>query len=187
VRQLSLLLLALAPLGGAAVAQLAFAPTAAARIAPPAVSSGPSAGPAASVVRFAGGAAARVAPAAGPHSVLQTPDGSLDVAVETYGDCSGEAPLTHAAAAIDTCITGLTYFIGHNPGVFTPLMRLGVASKLYYFDAGGRPHHLQVIAARTWLRDAGVPPPVRSGEAAQFQTCVTADGSVDRILDAVEV
>ena len=28
---------------------------------------------------------------------------------------------------------------------------------------------------------------LREGEAAQFQTCVTADGSVDRILDAVAI
>lgn len=125
-----------------------------------------------------------------PRNLLATPDGLLQASVGVYSDCRGFAPLSHAVAAIDTCISGLTgvpYFVGHNPGVFTPLVTLAVGSTIDYFDGTGREHALRVIAARTWLRRSGLPPPVQAGEAAQFQTCLTADGSVDRILDAVEV
>lgn len=121
-----------------------------------------------------------------PRNLLETADRSLSTWVGTYGDCSGKSALTHASAAVDTCITGLYYFIGHNPGVFTPLMSVGVGSIIEYYDGAGHHHRLQVIAERTWLRKDGVPPPAEAGEAAQFQTCVTPDGSVDRILDAVE-
>lgn len=127
------------------------------------------------------------ADARNPHNVVFTADRSVYTQVGIYDDCSGRTLLTHDAAALDTCVSGVRYFIGHNPGVFTGLMSAGVGSLIGYYDAGGHLHHLEVIAARTWLRRDGVPPPVRDGVVAQFQTCVTADGSVDRILDAVEV
>lgn len=122
-----------------------------------------------------------------PHNLLFTPDHSVFTPVGSYTDCTGQAPLTHAAAAIDTCIGGLQYFIGHNPGVFTGLMSAGVGTLIGYYDASGRLHRYEVVADRTWLRKYGVPPPVKNGEVAQFQTCASADGSVDRILDAVEL
>jgi hypothetical protein len=122
-----------------------------------------------------------------PHNVVFTADRSVYTGVGTYADCTGRSLLTHSAAAVDTCITGVRYFIGHNPGVFTGLMNAGVGTLIGYYDATGRLHHYEVIAARTWQRADGVPAPVRDGVVAQFQTCVTADGSVDRILDAVEV
>jgi len=51
----------------------------------------------------------------------------------------------------------------------------------------GRAHPLRVVAVRQEARSAGPPPPAQAGVVAQFQTCVTLDGSVDRILDAVPV
>lgn len=125
--------------------------------------------------------------ASNPHNLVFTSDHSVFTTVGSYGDCTGRAPLTHAAAAIDTCVAGVRYFIGHNPGVFTGLMSAAVGTLIGYYDAAGRLHRFEVVADRTWLRSSGVPPPVVAGEAAQFQTCVTADGSIDRILDAVEV
>ncbi len=126
------------------------------------------------------------ADARNPRNLLFTADRAVYTEVGSYTDCSGHAALTHATAAIDTCVTGLRYFIGHNPGVFTGLMRVGVGALIGYYDATGHLHRFEIVAARTWLRKDGVPPPAQVGEAAQFQTCVTADGSVDRILDAVE-
>jgi hypothetical protein len=122
-----------------------------------------------------------------PHNLVFTADHSVFAPVGTYSDCTGRQPLTHTAAAIDTCITGLHYFIGHNPGVFTGLMDARAGSVIGYYDARGRLHRYQVVTVRTWLRSSGVPAPVRPDEAAQFQTCVTLDGSVDRILDAIEL
>ena len=130
--------------------------------------------------------AQRDAEAQNPHNLLFTADHSVYTQVGAYKDCTGQATLTHATAAIDTCVVGVRYFIGHNPGVFTGLMTVPVGGLIGYYDGAGHLHRLVVIAERTWLRDDGVPPPERPGEAAQFQTCVAADGSVDRILDAVE-
>ena len=124
----------------------------------------------------------------GPHNQLVSTDGSLDTGVTTYSDCSGATELTHAEAAIDTCVTGRTYFVGHNAGVFTPLLGLGVGDTITYYDNEGAAHRLRIVSVRdNWLRADGVPPLANSDVVAQFQTCETAypDGSHDRIIDAV--
>jgi hypothetical protein len=124
----------------------------------------------------------------GPRNLLRSADDSLDTSVTVYDDCSGQTELTHDTAAIDTCVGGRTYFVGHNAGVFTPLLDLGVGDLLTWYDAGGAAHRLRVVAVRDdWLRDTGVPPLATGAVVAQFQTCETAypDGSHDRILDAV--
>jgi hypothetical protein len=123
-----------------------------------------------------------------PHDLLLSADGSLDTGVTTYGDCSGATELTHSEAAIDTCVSGRTYFVGHNAGVFTPLLDLGVGDVITYYDHTGAAHRLRVVEVRdNWLRAGGVPPLANGDVVAQFQTCETAypDGSHDRILDAV--
>lgn len=117
---------------------------------------------------------------------LVSADGSLNTGVGTYSDCTGQTALTHASAAIDTCVTDVVYFIGHNPGVFTPLLHMGSGSVITYWDGSGTAHRYQIVASRTWYRSNGVPAPV-GGAAVEFQTCLTADGSVDRILDAVAI
>jgi hypothetical protein len=122
-----------------------------------------------------------------PHNLVFTGDNAVLTSVGTYTDCTGQAELTHIAAAIDTCVGGVRYFIGHNPGVFTGLMHVGVGGLIGYYDGGGRLHRFEVVAVRTWLRKSGVPPPAAAGVVAQFQTCITPDGSVDRILDAVAI
>ena len=130
--------------------------------------------------------AAPVAEPPNPRNLLLTADGRLRTAVGTYDDCSGWTPLSHAEAAVDTCVTWVRYFIGHNPGVFWPLATLDVGSTIDYYDPQGTEHRLRVVSARVWLRSAGPPPLAEPDVTAQFQTCISADGSVDRILDAVE-
>ncbi len=125
------------------------------------------------------------APPALPHSRLVSADGRLDTGVGVYSDCSGNAALTHATAAIDTCITGRTYFVGHNPGVFTPLMSETVGAVITWYDGAGAAHPLRIVAVRNWNRSDGVPPVASSAVVAQFQTCLVADGSRDVIMDAV--
>lgn len=125
---------------------------------------------------------------AGPANTLLSGDGTLDTSVTTYADCSGATELTHDTAAIDTCVNGRIYFVGHNAGVFTPLLDLGAGSVITWYDDGGAAHRLRIVAVRdNWLRDNGVPPLANGDVVAQFQTCETAypDGSHDRILDAV--
>lgn len=117
---------------------------------------------------------------------LTSGDGSLDTAVGVYGDCSGRTELTHVMAAVDTCIPGPQYFVGHNVGVFTPLMHMGVGAIITYYDGGAAAHAWRVVSVRAdWRSANGVPPATGSDVVAQFQTCVVADGSVDRILDVV--
>jgi hypothetical protein len=117
-----------------------------------------------------------------------TGGGGLDTAVGVYGDCSGHSELTHAMAAIDTCISGPQYFVGHNVGVFTPLMRMGVGAIITYYDNSSIAHVWRVVSVRpNWVSANGVPAVTGADVVAQFQTCVVPDGSVDRILDVVAV
>ena len=125
------------------------------------------------------------APPAPPRNRLVSRDGRLNTGVTTYSDCSGNTPLTHSSAAIDTCVTDVTYFVGHNPGVFTPLFSETVGSIITWYDGAGHAHPLRVVATRNWYRADGVPPPVSGAVVAQFQTCEVSDGSKDLILDAV--
>ncbi|HEY2702240.1 MAG TPA: hypothetical protein VGL20_00980 [Candidatus Dormibacteraeota bacterium] len=117
---------------------------------------------------------------------LTSGDGTLHTAVGVYSDCSGRSELTHAMAAIDTCIPGPQYFVGHNAGVFTPLMHMGVGSIITYYDGGATAHVWRVVSVRgDWRSANGVPPATEGDVVAQFQTCVVPDGSIDRILDVV--
>lgn len=120
-----------------------------------------------------------------PQNRLVSEDAGLDVGVGLYADCSRATELTHSGAAIDACIGGRTYFIGHNPGPFTPTLDLKPGSEITYFDAAGHAHAYRVVGARTWNRFWGAPPLARPDVTAQFQTCLTMDAVWDRILDAV--
>jgi hypothetical protein len=112
------------------------------------------------------------------RSHLSGPFG-LDTAVGIYGDCSGKTELTHAEAAIDTCVTDQTSFVGHNLGVFTPVMQLSVGDVVTYTDAVGVRHPWTVTA----IRDVPIntPPSHGADVVAQMQTC-TLRGSW-RIVD----
>jgi hypothetical protein len=108
----------------------------------------------------------------------------VDTAVTSYGDCSGTAVVPQGMAAIDRCApAGLVYFLGHNPGVFSPLMNAEMGQKITWFDSAGAAHPLKIISVRNVSRFDGFPSPT-AGALAEFQTCANADGSVDRILDA---
>lgn len=120
-----------------------------------------------------------------PHDRLVSEDAGLDTGVGVYADCTRATDLTHSEAAIDACIGGRTYFIGHNPGPFTPTLNLQPGSEVIYFDDQGAAHPMRIVTARTWNRFWGPPPLTESDVVAQFQTCVTLDAVWDRILDAV--
>lgn len=120
------------------------------------------------------------------RSWLTSGDGTLNTGVGVYSDCSGATELTRASAAIDTCIAGPRYFVGHNAGVFTPLMHMGVGSIITYYDENGVAHVWRVVSVRAnWRATNGVPPATQADVVAQFQTCAVPDGSIDRILDVV--
>ncbi len=131
-----------------------------------------------------GGGSAAPAPG-GPRNLLTSGDGTLNTAVGVYSDCSGASPVPTDRAAVDTCIRGRTYFVGHNLGVFTPLMHMGVGSSLTWYDARGAVHRYRVVAVRDTPGGAHPLTTTTHRVAAQFQTCAVTNGSVDRILDAV--
>jgi hypothetical protein len=117
---------------------------------------------------------------------LTSGDGTLNTGVGLYTDCSGGTELTHASAAIDTCISGPPYFVGHNAGVFTPLMHMGVGSIITYYDGSAVAHVWRVVSVRAdWRAADGAAPATQPDVVAQFQTCAVPDGSIDRILDVV--
>ena len=117
---------------------------------------------------------------------LVTTDGSVNTGVGVYSDCSGSTPLARYEAAIDTCFRGVTYVVGHNPGVFTGLLSESVGSTLTYWDGAGTPHHLVIIGRRQWVAANGNIQPL-AGATYEFQTCLDLSGSVDWIFDAVAV
>ena len=119
------------------------------------------------------------------HRDMLVGPGGLHARVTTYADCTATAPLDRGTAAIDLCVTGRAYFIGHNPGVFTPLLSMGPGSLIVWWDHSGTAHRLEVadVDLGTSARGADATPP--AGVVAQFQTCEVADGSVIRVLDAI--
>ncbi|MFN2568665.1 MAG: hypothetical protein ABR564_03575 [Candidatus Dormibacteria bacterium] len=131
-------------------------------------------------------APARTAAPVSHTNYLTSDDGTLNTGVGTYSDCTGNSPLASDQAAILTCVTGRLYFVGHNYGVFTPLIHMNTGDGITYWDARSVPHHYRVVAVvPAWQRANGPPPPSQSNVTAQFQTCATPDGEVDRILNAV--
>lgn len=123
-------------------------------------------------------------PPDGRRSRLVSADGSLDIAVGSYTDCSGAAPVPRDEADLDPCFLGRLYFVGHNPGVFTPLMHLGSGAVITYYDQRGSAQRFRVTAWRVIERNQGALT-LPAGVSAQFQTCESVDGFTVRILDAV--
>ncbi len=122
------------------------------------------------------------------RNMLVSEDGSLRTALGTYSDCSGHTPLTHAVAAIDTCVGGRAYFVGHNPGVFTPLMSMSTGEVITWYDRGGAPHPMRIVSIRDgWASANGAPAATQRDVVAQLQTCETYSptGAYDRIVDLV--
>ena len=129
----------------------------------------------------------RATPAsASSNGVLTSDDRTLHAGVGTYTDCSGHTPLQTGEAAIDTCIGGRRYFLGHNYGVFTPLLHMQPGDHLEWTDGRNVRHRLRIVAARDWVPSDGAPPVVEPDVVAQFQTCVKEDGSLERILDTIQ-
>ena len=134
-----------------------------------------------------GGVERRVTPPIVQRDLLTSDVDTLHTTVGDYSDCSGASAIPSNQAALWTCVPGRLYFVGHNPGVFTPLMRMRVGDRLTYVDDDGTSHRYQVVRVESWGRADGFPPPASAQVVAQLQTCITADGWSDRIVDVIEV
>jgi hypothetical protein len=63
---------------------------------------------------------------------------------------------------------------------------VGVGSLITWYDSGGEAHPLRIVSQRDLPRSTPTLLLSQPDVVAQFQTCLTADGSLDRILDAVQ-
>ncbi|HEX3606407.1 MAG TPA: hypothetical protein VH134_10830 [Candidatus Dormibacteraeota bacterium] len=120
------------------------------------------------------------------NGMLNSDDHTLHASVGTYSDCTGRTPLQSGEAALDPCIKGRHYFLGHNAGVFTPLLHMQPGDHLDWTDGRGADHRLRIVAVRDWYPNHGAPPVTEPDVVAQFQTCAREDGSLERILDTVQ-
>ncbi len=98
------------------------------------------------------------------------------IPVTSYDDCTGRVPLTHAAAAIDTCVKDEMYFLGHNPGVFTPALDLRVGDEVDYIESNGAQHHFVVDSI--FVAVPPLRPPRPDYISAQMQTCIDAQSDL---------
>ncbi len=160
--------------------------------APPVTVAPPVAPAAAGAVLAASAPAAPTAPASpaapAPHAqrnLLTGPHGLDAVVGPAYTDCTGLSEVPHDVAVIDTCHTTAILFVGHNRGVFTPLLSYAVGDVIAWHDAAGTLHHLRVVAVRN-VSSSVFPPAIGTYE---FQTCLypTGTSALDHDLDAVEV
>lgn len=102
-----------------------------------------------------------------------------------YTDCTGTSEVALASAQLYPCHTTGVLFIGHNQGVFTPLLSFVVGDVINWSDGAGGLHHLRIVAVRDV--SSSVWPAVLG--AYEFQTCLypMLNSPMNRYLDAVEV
>ena len=91
---------------------------------------------------------------------------------------TGQAALTHTSVAIDTCVPRDTYFVGHNPGLFTPLVSDQPGAVLTYYDGSGTAHRYVIQGSVDVVLADGAPTPP-AGTVAQFQTCICPPAEPD--------
>jgi hypothetical protein len=76
---------------------------------------------------------------AGPRSWISVPSVHLGVAVVDYDDCTGNTPMTRSAAVHYLCSAQpVTVLVGHNPGVFSPLLGTHAGDLVTYRDQSGQ-------------------------------------------------
>ncbi len=157
---------------------------------PPPVETHPAAAPAHSAAATAAPRPTTAVPTAiakpSPQRDLLTGPHGLNTRVgSAYTDCTGDSTVARDGAFIDTCHLDAVLFIGHNQGVFTPLLNYVVGDVINWYDGAGSLHHLRIVAVRDV--SSKVFPPVLG--TYEFQTCrfTTPNSPLDRDLDAVEV
>jgi sortase (surface protein transpeptidase) len=98
--------------------------------------SGPAGAGGSSTARFPGTRSSGPYAASAPTVVeLAVPSVGLRIPVVDYRDCSGLEPMTRATAVQYTCTPDeVLALMGHNPGVFTPLLRTHPGDRVIYSD-----------------------------------------------------
>jgi hypothetical protein len=110
------------------------------------------------------------------RSWISAPAVGLEVPVICcYSDLSGRVIPAHGVATIDTRAgANNLYLLGHNPGVFTPLLGLGPGALVRYWDNAGQGHDF-IIRSKISVDRNDVSPLVASYASLTLtlQTCLT--------------
>lgn len=86
---------------------------------------------------FGGDQATGAIPIPRPGSALRVPSVGLQVAVDDYGDCTGDTPMTRSDAVHFLCTpAAVVALVGHNPGVFSPLLHTQPGDRVSYLHDG---------------------------------------------------
>lgn len=111
----------------------------------------------------------------------------LDLPVGWYGDCLGQAPVPRWGAWRWSCAgANNTYIMAHNPGTFTPILRLQVGDVVEYGDPTGRVHNYRVSSTTIVSNTTLWPLAATDAVSLTLQTCWTWDGTRDFIVRAIE-
>jgi hypothetical protein len=118
------------------------------------------------------------APAPRAGSVLTVPSVGLQVGVVDYGDCSGNTAMTRTSAVHFLCTpSAVTTFVGHNPGVFTPLLRTHTGDQVVYRHDGVQDTYVIRSQQRVTPEQAAAASQDGSYVHAVFATCAEPDSS----------
>ena len=113
-----------------------------------------------------------------PGSRILVPSVGLQVGVVDYSDCSGETPMTRLTAVHFMCTpAAVTTFVGHNPGVFTPLLRTQAGDHFYYQHDGVQDAWVLTGRYRVSPQDAAAYSQDGSYQHAVLATCAEPDSS----------
>jgi hypothetical protein len=112
----------------------------------------------------------------------------LSQSIVDYRDCTGQVPVPRDSGARDWCSAAdRVWLVGHNPGVFTPLLNTHTGDLVRYWDNNGSASTNRIVSIQTVLRTAGPACIGESDPGLVLQTCAVLDGSVDWIYRTVPV
>jgi hypothetical protein len=121
-------------------------------------------------------------------NTIVIPSLGLSLPVGWYGDCLGQAPVPRWGAWRWSCAgANNTYIMAHNPGTFTPILRLHVGDVVEYGDPAGRVHTYRVSATTIVTNTTLWPLAATDAVSLTLQTCWTWDGSRDFIVRAIQI
>lgn len=123
-----------------------------------------------------------------PGFQISVPAVGLRVGVVDYGDCAGNTAMTRVSAVHFLCApSAVTTFVGHNPGVFTPLLRTQPGDRVYYSHDGVQDAWVISARYRVSPQDAAGYTQDGSYPHAVFATCAEPDSSAYWIFIATPV
>jgi len=111
----------------------------------------------------------------------------LSQPVGWYTDCSGHSPVPTSGTWRWSCAgTNNTYIMAHNPGIFTPILRLHPGDLVQYGDPSGHLHTYRVTSVTVVANSELWPLAATTQPELTLQTCWTLDGSQDFIVRAIQ-